>query len=279
MATTRNGDIELYYDTFGEPVDGTDDPAIICLPGMGNQLLIYPDEFCWALVDRGFFVVRMDNRDTGLSSHTKPSVLYTLSDMAADTIAVLDAAGVERSVVLGLSLGGMIAQQTAVGYPERVRALVSLASSCGDPDLPSASDDVIEALMAPGQATIDAQVEADIEARRLWSNPEWFDVDALRVYFRALYERSFEPGGGLRQYAAAMRTPSRLDALRTLQVPTLVVHGENDTLLPPEHGRRTAELIPGAEYLELEGFSHDFVYQVWPPLIEATTTLTAGTFG
>ena len=198
--------------------------------------------------------------------------------MAGDTIAVLDAAGVHRVVVLGLSLGGMIAQQAAVEHPHRLRALVSLASSCGDPALPWAAPEVVEALVKPGEATIDAQVEADIAARRLWSNPEWFDIDTLRVYFRAGYERSFEPGGGLRQFAAALRTPSRLEALQQLDVPTLVVHGENDTLLPPEHGRRTVELIPDAEYLEIEGFSHDFVYQVWPPLIEATTMLTARTF-
>lgn len=278
MATTRNGDIELYYETFGDPVGGTDDPAIICLPGMGNQLLIYPEAFCWGLVDRGFFVIRMDNRDVGLSTKTDDSDEYTLSDMAADTIAVLDAAGVSQAVVLGLSLGGMIAQQTAVEHPERLRALVSLASSCGAPDLPAPTDEVVAALMKPGEATIDAQIEADLEARRLWSNPDWFDEEPLRDYFRALYERDFSPGGGLRQYAAAARTPSRLEALQQLAVPTVVIHGENDTLLPPEHGRRTAELIPGADYLEIEGFSHDFVYQVWPPVIEAVTALTARTF-
>ena len=127
MPTTHNGDIELYYETFGLPVDGAEDPAIICLPGMGNQLLVYPEEFCLALVDRGFFVIRMDNRDAGLSAKTDASLAYTLSDMAADTVAVLDAAGVGHAVVLGLSLGGMIAQQTAVEHPDRLRALVSLA--------------------------------------------------------------------------------------------------------------------------------------------------------
>lgn len=278
MATTHNGDIELYYETFGDPVDGTDDPAIICLPGMGNQLLIYPEEFCWALADRGFFVIRMDNRDVGLSTKTDEADEYTLSDMAADTIAVLDAAGVRKVVILGLSLGGMIAQQTAVEHPDRLRALVSLASSPGDPDLPAPSAEIVAALMKPGEETIDAQIESDLAARKLWSNPDWFDEEPLRDYFRALYERDFSPGGGLRQYAAATRTPSRLDALRQLAIPTLVVHGENDTLLPPEHGCRTAELIPGAEYVEIEGFSHDFVYQVWPPLIEAITALTGRTF-
>ena len=278
MPTTHNGDIELYFETFGLPVDGAEDPAIICLPGMGNQLLVYPEEFCLALVDRGFFVIRMDNRDAGLSAKTDASLAYTLSDMAADTVAVLDAAGVGHAVVLGLSLGGMIAQQTAVEHPDRLRALVSLASSTGEPDLPPATDEVVAALLKASEDTIEAQIEADLEARRLWSNPDWFDEAQLRAYFRALYERSFDPGGGLRQYEAAMRTPSRVEALGRLAIPTLVVHGGSDTLLRPEHGQRTAAVIPGAEYLEIEEFSHDFVYQVWPALIEATTALTARTF-
>jgi len=278
MATAHNGDIELYYDTFGFPVDGSDDPAIICIPGMGSQCIIFADAFCHALVDRGFFVLRMDNRDVGLSTKTDASLEYTLSDMAADVTAVLDAAGVHKVVVLGMSLGGMVAQQTAIDHPDRLRALVSVASSCGDPALPGAAPEIVAALVKPGEATIEAQIESDIESRRLWSNPDWFDADALRGFFAAVYERQFDSGGGLRQYAAVMRSPAWMNALRDLDVPTLVVHGENDTLVLPEHGRRTAELIPGADYLEIDGFAHDFVYQMWPPLIEATTALTARTF-
>ena len=122
------------------------------------------------------------------------------------------------------------------------------------------------------------QIEADIAARKLWANPEWFDVDQLRVFFTELHQRAFVPGGGMRQLEAALRSPDRIDGLRALDIPALVVHGENDTLLLIEHGRRTAELIPGAEFLEIEGMSHDFVYQVWPPLVEAMTVLTARTF-
>ncbi|MEM9200892.1 MAG: alpha/beta fold hydrolase [Actinomycetota bacterium] len=276
MPTSKNGAIELYYETFGLH----EDPVVICLPGMGNQLLIYPEEFCMSLVDRGFFVIRMDNRDSGLSSATGDDDGYTLSDMADDTVAVLDAVGVETAVVLGLSLGGMIAQQLAVDHPERVRALVSLASTpgIGAEDLPQPTDEVAAALTAPPKDTVEEQIEADIVARKLWANPDWYDVEPLREFFTELHERAFVPGGGMRQFAAAMASPSRIDALKALDVPTLVVHGENDTLLPLEHGRRTAELIPGAEFLEIEGMSHDFVYQVWPPLVEAMTALTARTF-
>ena len=274
MPTAKNGAIELYYETFGIH----EDPVVICLPGMGNQLLIYPEEFCLALVDRGFFVIRMDNRDSGLSSATAEDDTYTLSDMADDTVAVLDAVGVDTAVVLGLSLGGMVAQQLAVDHPERVRALVSLASTPGESDLPTAEPEVVAALTAPPKDTLEEQIEADILARKLWANPEWYDVEPLREFFTELHHRAFIPGGGMRQFNAALGSPSRVEGLRALQIPTLVVHGENDTLLPVEHGRRTAELIPGAEYLEIEGMSHDFVYQVWPPLIEAMTTLAARTF-
>ncbi|MEM9465022.1 MAG: alpha/beta fold hydrolase [Actinomycetota bacterium] len=274
MPTAKNGAIELYYETFGMQ----DDPVVICLPGMGNQLIIYPEEFCYGLVDRGFFVIRMDNRDSGLSSITDEGDGYTLSDMADDTIAVLDAVGVETAVVLGLSLGGMVAQQLAVDHPDRVRALVSLASTPGEESLPSATPEVLEALMAPTAPTIEEQIEADLRHRKLWANPDWYDPEPLREYFHELHHRAFVPGGGMRQFTAAMGSPSRIEALQALHVPTLVVHGENDTLLPVEHGRRTAELIPGAEFLEIEGMSHDFVYQVWPPLIEAMTALTARTF-
>ena len=274
MPTATNGAIELYYETFGIH----DDPVVVCLPGMGNQLLIYPEEFCHALVDRGFFVIRMDNRDSGLSSVTDEATTYTLSDMADDVIAVLDAVGAATTVVLGLSLGGMVAQQLAVDHPDRVRALVSLAPTPGMDDLSRPTDEVAAALTAPPEATIEAQVESDILTRKLWANPDWYDPDQLRVFFTELHERAFVPGGGMRQFNAAMGSPSRVEGLRALDVPTLVVHGENDTLLGIDHGRRTAELIPGAEFLEIEGMSHDFVYQVWPPLIEAMTSLAARTF-
>ncbi len=273
VAVATNGSVELYYETFGP----AEDPVIILLPGMGNQLLVYPEDFCEALVDRGFHVIRMDNRDTGLSSATD-DVEYTLEDMSDDAIAVLDAAGVDTAVVLGLSLGGMIAQVTAIRHPERVRALVSLASASEPRALDDVAPEVVEALLLPPAGTPEEQVESDLRVRPLWSNPEWFDEDQMRAYFTALYDRAWVPGGGLRQYAAVGRSGSRVEALAQLDVPALVVHGENDSLIPIAAGRRTAELIPGAEFLEIPGMSHDFVYQMWPALIEAVTALTARTF-
>jgi len=178
MPTAPNGSFELVYETFGL----NQDPVIVCLPGMGNQLLIYPESFCMALVDRGFFVIRMDLRDAGLSTATDESVSYTLSDMADDVVAVLDHADVETAVVMGLSLGGMVAQQVAIDHPDRVRALVSVSSTTREPGLPKASDEVVAALVGPTVDDRDQQLDIDTEARKLWSNPEWFEPDAYREY-------------------------------------------------------------------------------------------------
>ena len=274
MPRATNHGIELEYETFGS----SDDPTVICLPGLGNQLLLFPEEFCESFVGRGFHVIRMDNRDAGLSSMTDEDDEYTLGDMADDVVAVLDHAGVDDAVVLGVSLGGMIAQATAIAHPARVRALVSIMSTTGEPDVGTPSAAAMAALTREPAATIEGQIAQDLEARVIWSNPDWFDADQMRAYFASCYQRSWEPGGAGRQFAAVVRSGDRAAGLAALSMPALVVHGENDTLIHPSGGARTAELIPDAELLVLDGMSHDFVYQAWPPIIEAVTALTARTF-
>ncbi len=274
MPRAANGSIELEYETFGFP----DDPTIICLPGLGNQLLLFDVEFCEAFVDRGFHVIRMDNRDAGLSSLSGADDEYTLADMANDVVAVLDDAGVDDAVVLGVSLGGMIAQATAIGHPERVRALVSIMSTTGEDGVGTPSKEAMVALVAEPADTIDGQVEQDLAARGIWSNPEWFDPEQMEAYFRSCYERSWVPGGSGRQFQAVVRSGDRATGLAALSMPALIVHGENDTLIHPSGGERTAELTPDSELLVMDGMSHDFVYQAWPPIIEAVTALTARTF-
>ncbi|MEM7140143.1 MAG: alpha/beta hydrolase [Actinomycetota bacterium] len=275
MPRATNGSIELEYETFGFP----DDPTLICLPGLGNQLLLFPEEFCEAFVGRGFHAIRMDNRDAGLSTRTAVDDEYTLDDMADDVVAVLDAAGVADAIVLGVSLGGMIAQATAIRHPDRVRALVSIMSTTGEAGVGTPSKEAMAALVADPADTIDGQVAQDLAARAIWSNPEWFDPEQMEIYFRSCYERSWTPGGAGRQFQAVVRSGDRAAALAGLTMPALVVHGENDTLIHVSGGERTAELIPDSEFLLIEGMSHDFVYQAWPPIIEATTALTARTFG
>lgn len=270
----NHGAIELEYETFGFD----DDPTIVLLPGLGNQLLLYPEELCQGFVDRGFHVIRMDNRDAGLSTILPEGAEYTLSDMADDVVAVLDAVGVDDAVVCGMSLGGMIAQTVAIDHPDRTRALVSVGSAPGEKGYGEPTPEAMEGLLRPAATTPELQIESDLEVRRIWSNPEWFDEEQMRAYFASLYERSFTPGSSERQFAAVARSGSRAEALRALDVPTLVVHGATDTLIDPSGGRRTAELVPDAEYLEIEGMSHDFVSQMWAPLIEAVTAVTARSF-
>ena len=274
MPRANNNSIEIEYETFGS----INDVALICIPGLGSQLLAYPVELCHAFVDRGFFVIRIDNRDAGLSSMTSNDKPYTLNDMAEDVVAVLDHAKVSQAVVLGVSMGGMIAQVTAINYPQRTRALVSIMSTTGEPDVGNPTLEAWDALTAPVAQSIDAQIEADLKACKVWANPEWFDPDTLRSHLQAQYQRAWNPGATQRQLHAIMASPDRVGALAELNVPALVIHGALDTLIAPSGGERTAELIPNSRYLLIEDMSHDFVPQAWPAVVEAVTELVSRTF-
>ena len=274
MPRATNGPIEVEYETFGS----RDDPALICVPGLGSQLLSYPVELSEAFVDRGFFVIRMDNRDAGLSSMTSDDDTYTLNDMADDVVAVLDHADVRDAVVLGVSMGGMIAQATAIRHRRRTRALVSIMSTTGESDVGNPTLDAWDVLTQPPEDSIEAQIEADVEGSRIWSNPDWFDPDTLRSNLAAGYQRAWNPGAAQRQIHAIMSSGNRAAGLAELTVPALVIHGGTDTLIDPSGGERTAELIPDSRYLLIEEMSHDFVPQAWPAVVEAVTTLAARTF-
>lgn len=275
MPRANNGPIEVEYETFGSH----DDPALICIPGLGSQLLSYPVELCQAFVDRGFFVVRMDNRDAGLSSMSSDDHSYTLDDMADDVVAVLDHASVADAVILGVSMGGMIAQVTAIRHPQRTRALVSIMSTTGESDVGNPTLDAWDVLTAPPEDSIEAQIEADVKASRIWSNPEWFDPETLKSNLAAGYKRAWNPGAAQRQMNAIMASGDRVAGLSELTMPALVIHGGLDTLIAPSGGARTAELISDSRYLLIEEMSHDFVPQAWPAVVEAVTALAADTFG
>ena len=271
MGTARNGEIEIAYGTLGT----AGDPALILLHGLGSSMLVWPQEMCAGLVDRGFLVLRMDHRDSGLSTVLPDGVRYTLEDMASDAVAVLDAAGCDRAVVCGYSLGGMVAQAAAVAFGERVAGLVSISSHTGEPGVGDPTPEALAALTAPPAATIVEQIEVDLAGYRIWSSPDWRNEQAEREYLERSYRRAWHPGASDRQFRAAARSGSRAGALRGLDVPTLVIHGGADPLITPDAGRRTAELVPGAEYLEIEGMGHDLPPQVWTPIISAVTALSA----
>ena len=176
MTGARNGEIEIAYETLGDPLD----PALILLHGLGSSMLVWHDEMWAGFADRGFFVLRMDHRDSGLSTVLAEGSRYTLTDMAGDVVSVLDDAGCQRAVVCGYSLGGMVAQAMAAAYPERVAALVSVSSHTGEPGVGDPTPEALEALTAPAAGTIEEQIEADLAGYRIWSNPDWRNEEAER---------------------------------------------------------------------------------------------------
>lgn len=280
--------VELYFDTLGE----ADGAPMLLVAGLGAQAISWPDEFCWGLADRGFFVIRFDNRDAGLSQFLHEQVdlaaaagaflagqpvdaPYLLTDLAADAVGLLDALKVHRVHVLGSSLGGMIAQTIAIEHPDRVQSLTSLMSTTGERDYLLPEDDVLSLLL---ESVGDSFDDAIASARR-WAaevgSPDHVDDELVVATARRAYERSPRRDGTLRQLAALVASPSRELALAGLDVPTLVIHGTADRLIRPVGGRRTAELVPGAQLLELEGMGHDLPRFFWAPIIEHVTALAA----
>ena len=259
MAIARNGDVELYYEVFGDPGD----PTLLLVNGLGSQCINFPVEWCEMFVARGYQVVRFDNRDVGLSSKLD-DVDYVLADMARDAVAVLDAVGVERAHVMGLSMGGMIVQRLAIDHADRLLSVTSVMSRTGEPDYGQSSPDALAVLTAKPAKSRDEYIDNHVAAIGIYgSEPAWLDEADLRARAAAAYDRCFCPAGVGRQMMAVMADAPRADALREVQLPVLVIHGSRDTLIEPSGGRRTAELIPGARYVEIEGMGHDYPPAVW----------------
>lgn len=290
LTAPANG-IEIAYETHGDPGD---EPLLLVM-GLGAQLIAWPVELCDALVDRGFFVVRYDNRDVGLStkiadrggdfmaSFLKASQgepiegAYKLSDMAADGMALLDHLGIESAHVVGASMGGMIAQTMAIEHPERVRTLTSIMSTTGEPEVGQPTAEAMALLLRPAPTSREAAIAASVAASKVVGGPDHFDERAARQRAADAYDRCFNPAGTARQLLAIMSSGSRAEGLARLAVPTLVLHGDVDPLVTPSGGQRTAELVPGAELVLLEGMGHDLPPAMIGPIVEAITSLAART--
>jgi pimeloyl-ACP methyl ester carboxylesterase len=283
----RVGDVELAYETFGDPGD----PPILLVMGLATQMIGWPDDFCAGLADRGHFVIRFDNRDIGLSTHfhaagapdlmrvmagDHSSVPYALTDLADDTIGLLDVLGLDSVHVVGASMGGMVAQLVAVRHPDRVRSLTSIMSTTGDPSVGTPNEAAMGVLFAPPAADRESAVKRAIDTYRVIGSPGFeFDEPALRDRAGLAFDRAHDPAGVARQLAAILSTHDRTRDLMSISVPSLVVHGAEDALVNVSGGRATAAAIPDAELLVVEGMGHDLPRAVWPQIIDRITALAA----
>jgi len=289
--TTPKG-ITLEYETFGSPTD----PALLLVMGFGAQLIAWPRGFCERLADAGRFVIRFDNRDCGLSSKVdgQPSDLgaiiaaasagdidkaqalapYTLSDMSDDGLSLLVALGIERAHVVGTSMGGAIAQTMAIEHPEVLLTLTSMMSTTGEPEFGQSTPEATEALLTPAPADRDGYIDA-AKNSLIWGSKKYADLAALRELAAESYDRCYYPDGVTRQLAALIVSGSRAEGLRRLEVPTLVIHGLDDTLIAPSGGERTAALVPGARLRLIEDMGHDRPRPLWPEICGAILEQTS----
>ena len=258
MAEAYNGDVEIHYEAFGDE----DDPALVLVNGLGSQCINYTVEWCERFVAEGYRTIRMDNRDVGLSS--KLGERYTLADMAGDVVAVLDAEGIDRAHVMGLSMGGMIVQRLAIDHPDRLLTMTSVMSRTGEPGFGDSTPEALAFLTAPPATSRQEYIDNHVAAIAVYgSRPEWIDESETRARAAAAYDRCFHPAGIARQMGAVGRDGSRDEELRSVAVPTLVMHGSRDTLIQPSGGRHTADVIADARYVEIEGMGHDYPRAVW----------------
>lgn len=261
----HNGSCEIYFDVFGDATN----PTLLLVNGLGSQCINYADEWCEMFAAHGLQVVRYDNRDVGLSSKfddapvDEQGAAYRVSDMVADGIAVLDAIGLEKAHVMGLSMGGMIVQNMAILYPQRLLTMTSVMSNTGEPEYRKSSRRAAELLTAPSATDREGVVQQSIDGLHEWGSPEFADEARWRANAEQAFDRSFSPGGSARQYMAILASGSWADRLPGVTAPTLVIHGDKDTLIDQIGGRRTAELIPGARFELIEGMGHDYPPQLW----------------
>jgi pimeloyl-ACP methyl ester carboxylesterase len=265
VAWAANGDCRLWYETFGDRAH----PTLLMVNGLGSQSINYADDWCALFAARGLYVIRFDNRDVGLSTSFADAPVgergnaYTLSDMAADGMAVLDAEGIDRAHVMGLSMGGMIVQTMAIEHPDRLLSATSVMSRTGEAGYGDSTPEAFALLTAPPATDREDYVRSSIAGLRCWGSPAFADEARWRADAERAYDRAFRPDGTRRQFLAVGASGSRGDALRTVRVPFLVMHGSADTLITPSGGERTAELVPDARFVLIEGMGHDYPPQLW----------------
>ena len=283
MAKVKANGIQIEYETTGDPGNR----PLLLIIGLADQLIHWDDGLCADLAARGHYVIRFDNRDSGLSTKcdrqasasvegqkTPPS--YSLDDMADDAMGLLDALGIAKAHLCGASMGGMIAQCAAIRYPSRVLSLTSIYSTTGNRSLPPPDPEVMDLLLTPAPRDREGYVEYMVLFIRMTTGKGFiFDEAYVRQISQRAYDRSFCPEGTARQFRAIATQTDRRQALASLTVPTLVVQGTDDPLVSVEAGRDMADAIPGARLLLIEGMGHDLARGgAWPAIVEAVATHT-----
>jgi len=294
MAQVHANGVDIEYDTFGDP--GA--LPVLLIAGLGTQMIRWAAPFCESLAARGLRVIRFDNRDAGLSTHfsnavlpemnaffaalmqgQRPNAPYFLTDMARDAIGLLDALEVAKAHVVGRSMGGMIAQLVAAEHPQRVLTLTSIMSTSGNPSLPQSAPEAMAAMRAPtpNPATDEAGfVEHALRIARVNSGDRFpFDADFLRAQALSEARRSFDPMAAVRQHMAIAADGDRRERLRSIVAPTLVIHGEQDRLLPWQAGEDTAANIPGAVFKKIPGMGHEIPPGLYDEFVELIASQAA----
>jgi pimeloyl-ACP methyl ester carboxylesterase len=278
------GAVSLCYETFGDPGD----PALLLIMGLGTQMVAWREDFCQMLVDRGFFVIRYDNRDCGRSTSMEgpapgirelvtrriKHVPYTLGDMADDAAGLLDHLGIQKAHIVGASMGGMIAQHFAMRYPGRTLSLTSIMSTVGGRFAGAPKLSVIPIFMSAPPRDKEAYIERGIKLFKLVGSKRLFDEDYIRQSAEQSWERGINFAGTGRQLAAITADGNRTKRLARVTAPTLVIHGKDDKLVTPSGGRSTARAIKGAKLLKLDDMGHDMPRPLWPKIVDAIVQTT-----
>ena len=280
------GDIEICFETFGSP----EDPAMLLVMGLGTQMVAWPEGLCGRLAARGFFVIRYDNRDVGRSTHLrrhrppttrqlllrdKSAAKYSLADMAADGIGLLDRLGIERAHVVGASMGGMVAQTMAARHPDSVLSLASIMSNTGHRWKGTPGLRIYPLFLRRPASNREGAVESFVSAFKLIGSPGFpFDEDETRKAAELSYDRGYDRAGAGRQLAAIIAAGDRTAELRGIAAPTVVIHGTKDRMVRPSGGRATAAAIPGARLVTIEGMGHDLPRGAWDRMVDAIVANT-----
>ncbi|MFC1859009.1 alpha/beta fold hydrolase [Thermodesulfobacteriota bacterium] len=292
---TANG-IQIEYDTFGEKSG----KPILLIVGLGCQLIFWSEEFCQQLANSGHYVIRFDNRDSGLSTKFEeagvPDLMeamrqvmrgekieapYTYDDMADDTVGIIDTLGIEKAHICGMSMGGAIAQTIAMRHPSRVLSLIPIYGPTGNPKLPQPKPEILGLLLTPPPEERESFIDHSMNIFRAFAGSGYeFEESWLRDLAGRGYDRAFYPQGMARQFIAGLAHGNRRRRLKTVTAPTLVIQGDEDPIVPVENGREAAEAIPGAELLVINGMGHDIPYRgAWVRIAEAIAEYTRKVVG